>query len=198
MPDDANNPAKSGPAPKSQTRENIETLVVALILALAIRNWVAEPRYIPSESMIPTLLVGDRLIVEKVSRYVHPPRFGDILVFDPPASAHFPTQDVLIKRVIGLPGDRLAVHDGRVWRNGAALVEPYERNRPLYRLPDPSDPTAYFHAGTEIVVPPGDLYMMGDNRNNSADSHIWGFLPIKNVVGRAVFRFWPPNRVGVI
>lgn len=182
--------------PKSKTRENVESLIVALVLALAIRTWVVEPRFIPSESMVPTLLVGDRLLIEKVSRYFHPPDYGDVIVFDPPPASDVKPPDVLIKRVIGKAGDHLAVRDGKVYRNGLPLTEPYERNPPLYRMPDPGDPIARFSTGSDVVVPPDSLFVMGDNRNNSADSHIWGFLPVRNVVGRAFVRFWPPNRLG--
>ena len=182
--------------PKSRTRETIETFVVALALALGVRATIAEARYIPSGSMLPTLQIGDRLIIEKVTYHFEPPQRDDIVVFTPPKSAGFPASDALIKRVIGLPGDHVAVHDGKVWINGKALYEPYIEASPDYDMPDPNDPDAYFHTGKDVVVPKGDVFVMGDNRNDSADSHIWGFLPIKDIIGRSVFRFWPPNRIG--
>lgn len=182
--------------PKSRTRETIETFVVALALALGVRATVAEARFIPSESMLPTLEVGDRLIVEKVSYHFEAPHRGDIVVFNPPASAGFKENNAFIKRVIGLPGDHLAVRGGRVYRNGVALSEPYIKENPDYQMPDPENPGAYFHDGREVTVPAGNVFVMGDNRNNSADSHVWGFLPIQNIIGRAVVRFWPPTRLG--
>lgn len=183
-------------APKSRTRETIETFVIALALALGVRATVAEARFIPSESMLPTLEVGDRLIVEKVSKHFEPPHRGDIVVFNPPAGAGFPDHNALIKRVIGLPGDHLAVQDSKVWLNGKVLAESYTKESPDYRMPDPDNPGAYFHDGREVVVPAGHVFVMGDNRNNSADSHVWGFLPIENIIGRAAVRFWPPARLG--
>lgn len=183
--------------PKSRTRETIETFAIALVLALGVRATVAEARYIPSESMLPTLEVGDRLIVEKISYHFDAPQRGDIVVFNPPATAGFRENNAFIKRVIGLPGDRLAVRDGQVVRNGQVLTEAYVKEAPDYRMPDPENPGAYFHDGREVVVPAGNVFVMGDNRNNSADSHVWGFLPTKNIIGKAVVRFWPPTRLGL-
>ncbi|MNL45451.1 Signal peptidase I [compost metagenome] len=136
-------------------------------------------------------------MVEKVSYHFEAPARGDIVVFDPPASAGFREMGAFIKRVIGVPGDRLSVHDGKVFRNGKELTEAYIKEAPDYLMPDPSNPGAYFHDGREVTVPAGHVFVMGDNRNNSADSHVWGFLPIQNIIGRAVVRFWPPTRVGL-
>jgi signal peptidase I len=183
--------------PKSRTRETIETFVIALALALGVRATVAEARYIPSESMLPTLEVGDRLIVEKVSYHFETPQRGDIVVFNPPKIEGLLNENnAFIKRVIGLPGDRLAVRGGHVIRNGLPLTEPYIKENPDYDMPDPANPHAYFHDGREVTVPPGHVFVMGDNRNNSMDSHVWGFLPIDHIIGRAVVRFWPPTRLG--
>ncbi|MEB3187194.1 MAG: signal peptidase I [bacterium] len=187
--------------PKSHLRETVETFAFALVVALGIRATIAEARFIPSESMLPTLLVGDRLIVEKVSYRLSPPRAGDIVVFTPPdeaslAAHHDLGNNAFIKRVIGVAGDRLAVDDGVVYRNGKPLSEPYIREEPVYRLPDPDNPVAYFHEGSDILIPAGHVFVMGDNRNNSLDSHVWGFLPVDKIIGRAVVRFWPPDRLG--
>ena len=189
----------------SGVKETIETILIALVLASVVRAGAADARFIPSESMLPTLAIDDRLIVDKVSRYFGPPQHGDIIVFRPPSQAGFGpdgfldvlglTGTALIKRVVGLPGDRLAVHDGKVWRNGIALQEPYVMEGPSYRMPDPND--SFFHEGSEVIVPKGSIFAMGDNRNNSADSHVWGFLPFDRVLGRALFRYWPPNRIGL-
>ncbi|HEY9900284.1 MAG TPA: signal peptidase I, partial [Pantanalinema sp.] len=151
----------SGKPPKSRTRETIETFVVALVLALTVRATVAEARFIPSESMLPTLEVGDRLIVEKVSYRFESPAHGDIVVFNPPASAGFSENNAFIKRVIGVPGDRLSVHDGKVFRNGIELTEAYIKEAPDYLMPDPSNPGAYFHDGREVTVPAGHVFVMG-------------------------------------
>lgn len=168
--------------------ENIQILVLALGLAFLIRTFVAEPRYIPSESMLPTLEIGDRLIVEKLSYYSHLPHRGDIVVFAPPPQLQeqgYQGDQAFIKRVIGLPGDTIAVQDGRVFVNQQLLTEAYVAEPPNYLM-------------SPMVVPPAQLFMMGDNRNNSNDSHIWGFLPRENIVGHACFRFWPLERFGGI
>jgi signal peptidase I len=164
--------------------ENVRIVAIAVAIALVIRTFIAEPRYIPSDSMLPTLEQGDRLVVEKVSYYFHPPQQGDIVVFEPPANLQvqgYQKEQAFIKRVIGTPGDQLTVTNGQIYRNSQPLKEDYILEAPRYNLP-------------LIQVPPGELFVMGDNRNNSNDSHIWGFLPIKNVIGRAVLRFFPLHR----
>ncbi|AGY56475.1 signal peptidase I [Gloeobacter kilaueensis] len=167
---------------KSQ-RQNVQTVALAVLLALFIRSFVAEARYIPSGSMLPTLQVDDRLIVEKLSYEFQRPDRGQVIVFMPPRSTHI--EQAFIKRVIGLPGDTIAVHNGRVIVNGQPLSESYIAAPPSYEMP-------------ARRVPPGEYFVMGDNRNNSYDSHLWGFLPRENVIGRALFRFWPPERIGPI
>jgi signal peptidase I len=164
--------------------ENFQLLVVAFILALLIRAFVAEPRFIPSESMVPSLLVGDRIVVEKLSYHWHNPDHGDIIVFDPPELLQrygFGKDQVFIKRIVGIPGDTLEVKAGSVYLNGIALNEPYINAAPDYTMP-------------QFQVPDDQYFVMGDNRNNSTDSHIWGFLPRQNIIGRAWFEFWPLKR----
>ncbi len=169
-------------------RENLQIVAIALALVLVIRTFIAEPRYIPSDSMAPTLAVGDRVVVEKVSYYFHPPERGDIVVFEPPpqlqAQGYAPNQ-AFIKRVIATAGARIAVQDASVRVDGQPLQEDYIAEPPRYQL-------------GRVQVPPHHLFVMGDNRNNSNDSHIWGFLPEQNAIGRAVFRFWPLDRWGRI
>lgn len=180
-------------AQKSKLREYLETLVVALLLAFAFRATVAEARYIPSESMLPTLHVQDRLIVEKLSYRFHLPSRGDIVVFDPPASVMDLQGNAFIKRVVGLPGDRLDIRGGKLHVNGHVVEEAYVRGPARY---DPPNWDAIGLPGG--VVPPNCVLVLGDNRNNSQDGHIWGPLPVRNIIGRTVFRFWPPKRVGPI
>jgi signal peptidase I len=176
-------------APKSAGKvwiENLILLAIALVLALAIRSFVAEPRFIPSDSMVPTLRVGDRLVIEKISYRLNPPQHGDIIVFEPPDSLQlqgYTAGQAFIKRVIGLPGDTIQVTQGKVLRNQIALNEPYIAAPPTYFL-------------REVTVPPATVFVMGDNRNNSNDSHVWGFLPQKNIIGRAWVRFFPLDRLG--
>jgi signal peptidase I len=169
-----------------QWGENLQILVLALGLAFFLRTFVAEPRYIPSESMLPTLAVGDRLIVEKLSYYGHLPHRGDIVVFAPPLKLQkqgFGEDSAFIKRVIGLPGDTVAVQNGRVFVNKQPLTEDYIAEAPNYLM-------------SPALVPAEQLFVMGDNRNNSNDSHVWGFLPKGNIIGHACFRFWPIDRFG--
>lgn len=179
-------PPKAPQSPKPTFWENIQVFGLALVITLIIRVFIAEPRYIPSESMVPTLAVGDRIVVEKVSRYFTEPKRGDIVVFEPPsqllAEGYEPSQ-AFIKRVVGKAGDVIAVHNGRLYRNQEVITENYLTEAIAYELPS-------------VIVPPDSLFVMGDNRNNSNDSHRWGFLPKENVIGRALWRFWPLNHFG--
>ncbi|MDJ0510886.1 MAG: signal peptidase I [Crocosphaera sp.] len=168
--------------------ENVQILVIAVILAFIIRTFIAEPRYIPSESMYPTLETGDRLVVEKVSYHFHPPHHGDIIVFEPPIQLQlqgYEKAQAFIKRIVATGGETVAVKDGKVYVNNQPLEEDYILESPNYNL-------------QSVEVPEGYLFVMGDNRNNSNDSHVWGFLPEKNIIGHAVFRFFPFNRLGTI
>ncbi len=168
--------------------ENIRLLAIALGLALFIRLFVAEPRFIPSDSMLPTLKIGDRLVVEKISYRLHQPERGDIIVFEPPQAlqerGYLPDQ-AFIKRVIGQPGQQIEVHNGQVYADGQRLREPYILQPPNYEW-------------GPVIVPSDQYLVMGDNRNNSNDSHVWGFLPQQNIIGRAFFRFWPLDRFGLV
>jgi signal peptidase I len=211
-------------------KEVVELVVVTLVLLVIIRWTFAEARYIPSSSMEPTLKIDDRLLIEKVSAHLGwPVRRGDILVFYPPASQmpggkdlgndpltlagrytglpFLPYEAAYIKRVIGLPGDKVRVQRGvGVFINEQLLDEPYIKEKPNYDLNLLGDiggrsvngNSAPFDGSKEpIIVPAGTLFMMGDNRNNSEDSHIWGFLDQKRIIGRACLLFWrwfePPS-----
>lgn len=172
-------------------RELLEVGALALALSFGVRAAVAEARFIPSGSMRPGLELDDRLVVEKLSLHFRPPQRGDVVVFEPPPAAHLPAGEVLIKRVIGLPGDRVRVAGGRIWVNGQPLPEAYLAEPIAY------GPPAWSAIGMpEGRVPPGHVWVLGDNRNLSYDGHAWGPLPVQNLIGRAVFRFWPPTRVG--
>jgi signal peptidase I len=169
-------------------RENLILITIALVLAFFIRTFIAEPRYIPSDSMLPTLHTGDRLVVEKVSYKFNYPKFGDIVVFQPPPELQrrgYSQDQAFIKRVIGTPGDTVQIDDGKVYLNGNILQEDYIKEPPQQAFP-------------LVEVPQNQYFMMGDNRNDSNDSRYWGFLPKKNMIGKASFRFWPPDRIGTI
>jgi len=167
--------------------EGLQTVALSIFLALGIRQFVAEARFIPSESMLPTLEVDDRLVVEKISYHFNPPKRGDIIVFRAPQAAldaaHSTTKDAYIKRVIGLPGDEVEVKEGRVFINGQVLEEDYIEAPPAYTW------------GPQ-TVPENEYLVLGDNRNSSSDGHVWGFLPRESIIGRAVVRFWPLQRIG--
>jgi signal peptidase I len=169
-------------------RENLILIAIALVLAFFIRTFIAEPRYIPSNSMLPTLHIGDRLVVEKISYRFNSPKFGDIVVFQPPPklqSRGYSKDQAFIKRIIGTPGDTLKIDNGKVYLNGNILQEDYIKEPPSKPYP-------------LVEVPPNQYFMMGDNRNDSNDSRYWDFLPRQNMIGKAIFRFWPPGRIGTI
>ncbi len=176
------------PSWKKQVKENFVTIAIAISIALLIRVFIAEPRYIPSGSMFPTLEIGDRLVIEKVSYNFQPVHRGDIIVFQPPRQLQlrgYEINQAFIKRAIAKAGDTVAIKDGIVYVNNIPLQEDYIAQLPQYNMP-------------LVTVPEGNLFVMGDNRNNSNDSHIWGFLPESKIIGHAVFRFWPFARIGSI
>src|SRR5918995_7042301 len=165
----------------------VEYLVILLVsFALVfgfVRPFVAEAFYIPSGSMIPTLEIDDRVLVNKfIYRFTEPER-GDIIVFE---SVDNPDED-LIKRVVGIPGDTIAEKNGDLFVNGKPQKEPYTSKN----LPDSS-------SFAKMTIPEDHVFVMGDNRANSADSRFFGPLPEKNIEGEAFLRFWPPDRIGLL
>lgn len=171
-------------AEENPFQEAFKTVILSAILALGIRTFVAEARYIPSGSMLPTLEINDRLIVDKLSYRFTKPQRGDVIVFSPTDQLkQLNFKDAFIKRVIGLPGETVEVKGGRVYINNKPIGENYIKERPDYQY-------------GPVVVPENNYLVLGDNRNNSYDSHYWGFVPEDRIIGRAVVRFWPPNRLG--
>lgn len=167
---------------KSPAREVLESIAIAVVLAVLIRMFIIQPFYIPSGSMEPNLQINDRIIVSKFTYHFWQPRRGDIVVFKYPLD---PSRD-FVKRLIAFGGETVAIRDGRLYINGRLQPEPY--------LPVGLR-TADFGP---VKVPPGHYWMMGDNRNNSDDSRIWGPLPKENVVGKAVFIYWPLGHIKVL
>ena len=186
-------------------------VVVAFALAFVIQAFIVKPYQIPSASMEPTLVVGERILVDRLSTS---PQIGEVMVFHPPAdytACVDPDQgqnadgknepqacDVaqrrassvtFVKRVVGLPGDHLRIVDGHVIRNG-------RRERDSYISACDQDAACNF-PGT-IVVPKGDFYMMGDNRPDSEDSRYWGPVPRAWLIGKAFMAYWPPDRIGAL
>ena len=161
----------------------IQLLVILAVVFGFVRPFVMEAFWIPSGSMIPTLEIGDRVFVNKfIYRFTEPER-GDIIVFE---SVDNSDED-LIKRVVGVPGDKIAVRGGKLFVNGEPQKEPYT-NKKL------SDRSSY----AKTTVPKNHVFVMGDNRANSADSRVFGPLPEKNIEGEAFLRFWPPDRIGLV
>jgi len=171
-------------APESPARrfliETIETIVLALAMFLII-NFVSARIRVDGSSMEPNFHDGDFVIVNRLAYRLGEIQRGDVIVFPYPLD---PEVDY-IKRVIGLPGDRVEVRGGQVFLNGAALTEPYLLELSLGDL-------------AERVVPPGFVFVMGDNRNGSSDSRSWGPLSVDEIVGKAIFRYWPYSMAGVV
>ncbi len=183
-------PDKHPEQPTNFWVEAATTIGLSVVFALLIRTFLGDVRYIPSKSMLPTLKVGDRLIVDKISTRFTTPKRGDVIVFTPPDGAiecnpnqTLPIRDAYIKRTIGIAGDKIEVEDGVVYRNDEPLDEEYINGAPQYELPP-------------VIVPAEAYFVMGDNRNASCDSSVWGPVPEENIIGEAVLRIWPLNRFG--
>jgi signal peptidase I len=192
---------------KSALREYAEALVLALVLAIGIRTTLVQAYEIPSGSMEPTLLVGDHLIADKLAYGLRTPdsifglhipgipygRYlfrlgavhrGDVIIFVSPPD---PSVD-LIKRVIAVGGDTVQIRDGHVWLNGAPMADPHAHFTVADSSRVANSPRDYLGP---MKVPPGMLFVMGDNRDDSYDSRFWGFVPLANVEARAMFIYWP-------
>ena len=183
------NPAKK----RNTLLKDFKNLFVWIFIALIIRWQVIEPRWIPSGSMLPTLQIQDKILVEKLTPKVLSKSNlsklkNKIVVFNVPdqlIEAGYESNIALIKRVIGTPGDKVEVREGNLYLNDI-LQKNYI-----------SDGNINYSTGP-YVVPEKSLWVMGDNRNNSMDSHIWGFLPYEKVIGKAIFRYWPLDNIGPI
>ena len=173
--------------------KDIRNLIIWVIIALIIRWQVIEPRWIPYGSMLPTLQIQDKILIEKLT-----PKFylkknlsnlkDQIVVFNPPEkliNSGYKSDTALIKRVIGVPGDKIEVKEGNLYLNDK-IQERYITDKNINYSIGP------------IIVPENALWVMGDNRNNSMDSHIWGFLPYEKIIGKAILRYWPINHFGPI
>lgn len=183
-------------------------MIGALLLALLIQWALVKPYRIPSDSMAPTLLSGERVFVDRLGARLGDPSFGQIVVFHPSPGAERPVDGqqcavarapgqacvralpgeaevTFIKRILGVPGDRLTVVGGHVIRNGRPVAEPYAQQcaEEICNL-------------SSFTVPPGSYFMLGDNRDDSNDSRYWGPVPRSHIIGRAVFKYWPLRRLG--
>lgn len=195
---------------KSALREIVETVIFVLVAVILIRFFIGELRWIPSSSMYPTLIEGDRIFVEKITKPFTEPKRGDVIVFYPPDEVlktdflstlsrltGILCRDIAyIKRIIGLPGDKFEIKkEGEeffVYINDKKEDEPY-----ILSQTDWIECRDDMYCGP-FEIPDKHYFMMGDNRGNSQDSRFWGFLPEKNIIGHAVFKFWPIQRMGII
>jgi signal peptidase I len=174
--------------------EVIETLVLTIVIFLGIQTFIAQPYKVQQTSMEHTLEPDQYVLVDKLSPHWAPFTRGDIIVFDPPETVTSGGGVPFIKRVIGLPGDRVELRDGLVYVNGIKLREPY-----IYQdngVPQRTDP----EIGDQSLwlVPPGDLLVMGDHREDSSDSRTFGPIAIDKVIGRAWLRYWPFDAFGIL
>lgn len=199
------------PGPGSSKRhlaEGAGLVALAIVVAVIVRTFVLQAYYIPSASMVPQLRVNDRVVVSRLAYGLHRPHRGDIVVFAAPPGEALPTphrnlasrvvhdvgsglglstdQTVLIKRVIGLPDETVQGQGGRIYINGRQLIEPY--------LPKTTRTSTF---GPE-QIPAGRVWVMGDNRGDSSDSRVFGAIPERTIVGRAVWRIWPPQRASFL
>jgi signal peptidase I len=173
--------------------EIIETLVLTLVIFLVIQNFVAQPFQVQMHSMDRTFAQGDYVLVDRLTGRWSPYARGQVIVFRPPAGAT-DQKDPFIKRVIGVGGDTVEVRDGRVFVNGVALDEPY-----LFRnAAGVGEPTLVSGDQSRWVVPEGELFVMGDHRQVSDDSRVFGPIPVSSVIGRAVIRYWPLSELGIV
>jgi signal peptidase I len=179
--------------------ELVGVVVVAVVIAVLLRTFVVATYSIPSGSMEPTLQIGDRIVVDKLSYHLHGVDAGNIIVFATPPEedcAGPPVAD-LVKRVIGLPGQSISLSEGRVYIDGKPLAEPWLP--PSVReetYPGPSSQPYALHRAFHI--PAGDVFVMGDNRTQSCDSRYWGPVPESTIVGKVDLRIWPLSRLGLL
>ena len=203
-------------AKRSLTGSLVELVVIvaaALGLALAIQAFLVKPYRIPSGSMEPTLSIGQRILVDRIANNFSSPNVGDIVVFHPPAAygqgCENPNEgqntegrdggracavawgkassQTFVKRVVGVPGDRISIRDGHVFRDGVKEKDSYIA---------PCNASGSCNFPTTVTIPRGDYFMMGDNRGASDDSRFWGPIPKGWIIGQAFFTYWPPNRFG--
>ncbi len=167
----------------------LEVIVFAIGIFFFVYLLIMRPHKIKGQSMEPNFPDAEYLLTEKVTYYLHKPQRGDVVVFQPPIS----DSDEFIKRVIGLPGERVMVRNGRVYINGQLLDESKYLSSDVY-----TSGGDFLAEGVEYTVKPGELFVMGDNREHSSDSRSWGPITPNKITGRAWVVYWPPNLAGVV
>ena len=165
------------------------TLVSSAVMFLVMRAVVVEAYDVPTGSMRPTIQEHDRILGTKFHYWLWAPERGDVVVFRTPPDVRALQADGgserLLKRIVAVAGDVVEVKGGALWVNGVRQEEPYLEDSPDYRMP-------------RVRVPEGHVFVLGDNRNNSLDGHVWGFLPEKALLAHAIVRYWPPWRIGAL
>lgn len=167
---------------RKELREWVISIVVVLLIVIPLNIFALDNRRVPTGSMVPTIHPGDWLFVDTLTYRFRELERGDIVVFAPPDQLDI--EDDLIKRLIGLPGDTIEIKDGQLYVNDIPQEEPYIEETIEYTM-------------AKIRVPEGKIFVLGDNRNFSYDSHVWGFVDISNVKGKALWRYWPLSRLKV-
>ena len=184
---------KPAPAKRSHwVREAVVVVVIAAVVAILLRTFVVQTFYIPSGSMEPTLKIGDRILVSKLSYHLHGVDRGDIVVFDRPPAENCGGAEVndLVKRVIGLPGETISLSHGNVFINGKQLDQSW-LPASEQGLTSPGPPGTPYSLARPYVIPANDYFMMGDNRTDSCDSRYWGPISRNLIVGKVDLRVWP-------
>ncbi len=166
----------------------IESITMALAVFVIFYLFLFQPHQVRGNSMYPNFHDGEYILTDKISYRLGEPKRGEVIIFRAPKNEEYD----YIKRIIGLPGDTLRIENGKVILNNSLFAEPY--------LPsDYTTNSGNFLKNKQIItVPAGHYFVMGDNRSHSSDSREWGFVPQKNIIGKAFFRYWPPSRAGVI
>lgn len=180
-------PEKKGPSFKDHVIDFFQTLVVFAAIGTAIYWLVAQPHKVSGSSMFPNFKNNDYIITDKVSYKISDPRRGDVVVFKNPKDE---TQD-FIKRIIGVPGDRVKVQGGHIYLNGELLKEPFLADTVI------TNPGAFLKEGQEFTVEQGNYIAIGDNRPASSDSREWGEVPRRELIGKVLLRYWPAEVIGL-
>lgn len=180
-------PEKTPASFKDHVIDFFQTLVVFAAIGTAIYWLVAQPHKVSGSSMFPNFKNGDYIITDKITYRFSEPRRGDIVVFKNPRDE---TQD-FIKRIIGLPGDRVKVQNGKIYLNGSELNEPYLTGSIT------TNPGSFLREGSDITVEEGHYITIGDNRPASSDSREWGFITKGEIIGKVFFRYWPATEIGL-
>lgn len=173
---------------KAYLIEFFQTLAVCLVIGILIYWLVAQPHKVSGVSMMPNFHNNDYIITNKIGYRLYPPKRGDVVVLNNPKDL----SEAFIKRIIGLPGEKIRVQNGHVYINGEKLNEPYLAADLL------TAPGAFLSEGNEVAIPQGDYIVIGDNRPQSLDSREWGYAPREDIIGQVFFRYWPKETLGLI